>query len=243
MERPVKSHRDIAVKYSGSDTPTERAGKVWARQRFGWPVRLVVTEAAPTGCALRIIVATPTHSAEAELTLRNEMSDIQRYGERSESGAAASRRPFDGELGKGFQAIRASMIDYTKKSSDSTAPSSSWWARSDSAAWEIRSQSNHFYVCIYSFSVCWAVEVVILLGNVVAAPLFNQYTAVWLVLFDADPATYTSLPETAIALACALVMPLGVERAVAVAVGLPEVSCHTSATFTTFDAEDAVEIA
>src|ERR1700677_1667427 len=67
------------------------------------------------------------------------------------------------------------------------------------------------------------------LGNVVAAPLFNQYAAVRLVLFAAYPATYTSLPETAIALACELVMPLGIDRAVAVAVGLPEASCHTSA--------------
>src|ERR1700678_2901660 len=81
------------------------------------------------------------------------------------------------------------------------------------------------------------------LGNVVAAPLFNQYAAVRLVLFDAYPATYTSLPETAIALACELVMPLGIDRAVAVAVGLPEASCHTSATLTLFVAEAAVEIA
>jgi hypothetical protein len=38
-------------------------------------------------------------------------------------------------------------------------------------------------------------------------------------------------------------MPLGIDRAVAVAVGLLEVSCHFSATFTTFDGDDAVEIA
>ena len=47
------------------------------------------------------------------------MSDIQRYGEEfqrvGKNGFDASVRSF-GELGKGFQAIRASMIDYTKQS-------------------------------------------------------------------------------------------------------------------------------
>ena len=47
------------------------------------------------------------------------MSDIQRYGEEfqrvGKDGFEASVRSL-GELGKGFQDIRASMMDYTKKS-------------------------------------------------------------------------------------------------------------------------------
>ena len=47
------------------------------------------------------------------------MSDIQRYGEEfqrvGKDGFEASVRSYS-ELGKGFQAIRASMIDYSKKS-------------------------------------------------------------------------------------------------------------------------------
>jgi hypothetical protein len=79
------------------------------------------------------------------------------------------------------------------------------------------------------------------MGNSVTAP-FTQSTALPPpVLFDTVPATYTSLPEMAIVLACELVMPLGIDRAVAVAVGLPEVSCQISATVTMFDSEDAVE--
>ena len=45
------------------------------------------------------------------------MSDIQRYGEEfqrvGKNGFDASVDKF-GELGKGFEAIRTSMIDYTK---------------------------------------------------------------------------------------------------------------------------------
>jgi hypothetical protein len=37
-----------------------------------------------------------------------------------------------------------------------------------------------------------------LLGKIVAVP-FTQSTATWLLLFPAYPATYTSLPEAAIA--------------------------------------------
>ena len=47
------------------------------------------------------------------------MSDIQRYGEEfqraGKNGFDASVQSF-GQLGKGFEAIRASMMDYTKKS-------------------------------------------------------------------------------------------------------------------------------
>ena len=46
----------------------------------------------------------------------------------------------------------------------------------------------------------------------------------------ADPATYTLLPETAIAVAFELVAPLGKGKAVTVAVELPEAICHSSAT-------------
>lgn len=73
------------------------------------------------------------------------MSDIQRYGEEfqraSQNGFDTSIRSF-GELGKGFQAIRASMIDYSKKSfEDGTrAFEQLAGAKSIEQAWEIQSQ-------------------------------------------------------------------------------------------------------
>ena len=73
------------------------------------------------------------------------MSDIQRYGEEfqrvGKNGFDASVRSL-GELGKGFQAIRASMIDYTKKSfEDGTrAFEQLAGAKSIEQAWEIQSQ-------------------------------------------------------------------------------------------------------
>ena len=62
------------------------------------------------------------------------MSDIQRYGEEfqrvSKNGFDTSVRSLS-EMGKGFEAIRTTMMDYTKKSfEDGTAPSSSWRAQS-----------------------------------------------------------------------------------------------------------------
>ena len=72
------------------------------------------------------------------------MSDIQRYGEEfqrvGKNGFDASVRSF-GELGKGFQAIRASMIDYTKQSfEDGTrAFEQLAGAKSIEQAWEIQS--------------------------------------------------------------------------------------------------------
>jgi hypothetical protein len=78
-------------------------------------------------------------------------------------------------------------------------------------------------------AIAAAVEFAIPLGsdNVVTAP-FTQYTALSLVLFDTVPATYTSPSETTIALATEPVMPLGTDRGVTVAVGLPDLSCHSS---------------
>ena len=69
------------------------------------------------------------------------MSDIQRYGEEfqrvGKNGFDASVRSL-GELGKGFQAIRASMIDYTKKSFEDGTQLVG--AKSIEQAWEIQSQ-------------------------------------------------------------------------------------------------------
>ena len=73
------------------------------------------------------------------------MSDIQRYGEEfqrvSKNGFDTSVRSL-GELGKGFQAIRATMMDYTKKSfEDGTrAFEQLAGAKSIEQAWEIQSQ-------------------------------------------------------------------------------------------------------
>ena len=73
------------------------------------------------------------------------MSDIQRYGEEfqrvGKNGFDASVRSL-GELGKGFEAIRASMMDYTKKSfEDGTrAFEQLAGAKSIEQAWEIQSQ-------------------------------------------------------------------------------------------------------
>ena len=82
-------------------------------------VRLVVTEADTAGYALQYISSLLQHSPRWSYIQESEMSDIQRYGEEfqkvGKNGFDASVRSL-GELGKGFQAIRASMIDYTKKS-------------------------------------------------------------------------------------------------------------------------------
>ena len=73
------------------------------------------------------------------------MSDIQRYGEEfqrvGKNGFDASVRSL-GELGKGFQAIRATMMDYTKKSfEDGTRVFEQLvGAKSIEQAWEIQSQ-------------------------------------------------------------------------------------------------------
>jgi hypothetical protein len=47
------------------------------------------------------------------------------------------------------------------------------------------------YKLLPETAIALACELVMPLSNVMAAPLFNQYTAVWLVLFDAVPAKYT----------------------------------------------------
>ena len=73
------------------------------------------------------------------------MSDIQRYGEEfqrvGKNGFDASVRSLT-EVSKGFQAIRASMIDYNKKSfEDGTrAFEQLVGAKSIEQAWEIQSQ-------------------------------------------------------------------------------------------------------
>jgi hypothetical protein len=73
------------------------------------------------------------------------MSDIQRYGEEfqrvSKNGFDASVRSF-GEVGKGLEAIRASMIDYTNKSFEdgSRAFEQLVGTKSIEQAWEIQSQ-------------------------------------------------------------------------------------------------------
>ena len=72
-------------------------------------------------------------------------SDIQRYGEEfqrvSTNGFDTSVRSL-GELGKGLQAIRTTMMDYTKKSfEDGTrAFEQLVGAKSIEQAWEIQSQ-------------------------------------------------------------------------------------------------------
>jgi hypothetical protein len=73
------------------------------------------------------------------------MSDIQRYGEEfqrvSKDGFDASVRSL-GEVGKGFQAIAATIVDYSKKNfEDSTrAFEQLVGAKSFEQAWEIQSQ-------------------------------------------------------------------------------------------------------
>ena len=73
------------------------------------------------------------------------MSDIQRYGEEfqraGKNGFDVSVRSF-GEVGKGFKAIRATLIDYTKKSFDdgTRAFEQLAGAKSIEQAWEIQSQ-------------------------------------------------------------------------------------------------------
>ena len=73
------------------------------------------------------------------------MSDIQRYGEEfqraTKDGFDASVRSF-GEVSKGFQAIAAIVVDYSKKSfEDSTrAFEQLAGAKSFEQAWEIESQ-------------------------------------------------------------------------------------------------------
>ena len=73
------------------------------------------------------------------------MSDIQRYGEEfqraSKDGLGASVRSL-AEMSKGFEAIRTTMMDYTKKSfEDGTrAFEQLVGAKSIEQAWEIQSQ-------------------------------------------------------------------------------------------------------
>jgi len=72
------------------------------------------------------------------------MSDVQRFGEefqRSKDGFDASVRSL-GEVSKGFQAIAATIVDYSKKNfEDSTrAFEQLIGARSFEQAWEIQSQ-------------------------------------------------------------------------------------------------------
>ncbi len=85
------------------------------------------------------------------------------------------------------------------------------------------------YILPPETAIALATELVMPLGggNVVTVP-FTQDTALWLVLFDTVPAAYTSPPETTIAFATEAVMPLGTDRGVTVAVGLPDLSCHSS---------------
>jgi hypothetical protein len=74
-----------------------------------------------------------------------EMSDVQKYGEEfqrvTKDGFEASVRSF-GEVNKGFQAIAATLVDYSKKSfEDSTrAFEQLAGAKSFEHAWEIQSQ-------------------------------------------------------------------------------------------------------
>jgi hypothetical protein len=73
------------------------------------------------------------------------VSDVQRYGEEfqraTKDGFDASVRSF-GEVSKGFQAIAATVVDYSKKSfEDSTrAFEQLAGAKSFEQAWEIQSQ-------------------------------------------------------------------------------------------------------
>ena len=73
------------------------------------------------------------------------MSDVQKYGEEfqrvTKDGFDASVRSF-GEVSKGFQAIAATVVDYSKKSfEDSTrAFEQLAGAKSFEQAWEIQSQ-------------------------------------------------------------------------------------------------------
>jgi hypothetical protein len=73
------------------------------------------------------------------------MSDVQRFGEEfqqaSKDGFDASVRSF-GEVSKGFQAIAATIVDYSKKNfEDSTrAFEQLIGAKSFEQAWEIQSQ-------------------------------------------------------------------------------------------------------
>ena len=73
------------------------------------------------------------------------MSDVQRYGEEfqrvSKDGFDASVRSL-GEVSKGFQAIAATMVDYSKKAfEDGTrALEQLTGAKSFEQAWEIQSQ-------------------------------------------------------------------------------------------------------
>jgi hypothetical protein len=73
------------------------------------------------------------------------MSDVQRFGEEfqraSKDGFDASVRSL-GEVGKGFQAIAATIVDYSKKNfEDSTrAFEQLIGAKSFEQAWEIQSQ-------------------------------------------------------------------------------------------------------
>ena len=86
-----------------------------------------------------------TYSAEAEAIRGNEMSDVQKFGEEfqraSKDGFDASVRSL-GEWNKGFQAIAATVADYSKKSfEDGTR---AWeqliGVKSVEQAWEIQSQ-------------------------------------------------------------------------------------------------------
>ena len=86
-----------------------------------------------------------TYSAEAEAITRYEMSDVQKFGEEfqraSKDGFDASVRSL-GEWNKGFQAIAATVADYSKKSfEDGTR---AWeqliGVKSVEQAWEIQSQ-------------------------------------------------------------------------------------------------------
>jgi Phasin protein len=99
-------------------------------------------------CALQHIPARicATYSAEArELHEGSEMADIQRFGDEfqraSKDGLDASVRSF-GEMNKGFQAIAATVIDYSKKSfEDGThAMQQLVGAKSFEQVWEIQSQ-------------------------------------------------------------------------------------------------------
>jgi hypothetical protein len=98
-------------------------------------------------CALQHISARicATCSAEAGYIEEGEMADIQRFGDEyrraSKDGFDASLRSF-GEVNKGFQAIAATVMDYSKKSfEDGThAMQQLVGAKSFEQAWEIQSQ-------------------------------------------------------------------------------------------------------
>jgi hypothetical protein len=86
-----------------------------------------------------------TYSAEAERKRGNEMSDVQKFGEEfqraGKDGFDASVRSL-GEWNKGFQAIAATVADYSKKSfEDGTrAFEQLVGVKSVEQAWEIQSQ-------------------------------------------------------------------------------------------------------